>query len=190
MKKNIEFYQAALKPSDNPATLGLMWRVCVLIALLWGCVFVYFSIDYYQLKKQVAADEVAVQQGETELAALQEALSELKRRQANNELERLQQNIAAQKKLLILLQDRNLVSYAKVLHELSLIPWRNVALQGLSLQEDRMVLRGEARQASDVPAWILGFNDQESLRGHGFSELSISQQPEGGLGFSLYSAPR
>lgn len=190
MKRHIEFYQAALKPSDNPATFCLMWRVCVLIALLWSCIFVYFILDYYQLQQAVAADKIAVQQGEQELIILQGALTELRQRQENNELARLQQNIAAQQKLLRLLQDRNLISYAKVLQDLSLIPWRNVALQGLSLQEDRMVLRGEARQASDVPAWILGFNEQDSLRGHNFSELSISQQPEGGLGFSLYSAPR
>ena len=70
MKQRIEFYQQALKPSDNPATLGLMWRVCLLIALLWGFVFAYVTIGYHQLQNEVIAKEYQVEQGEQDLVTL------------------------------------------------------------------------------------------------------------------------
>lgn len=190
MKQRIEFYQKALKPSDNPATFGLLWRVCLLIVLLWGFVSAYVSIGYHQLQSEVAAKNYELERGEQNLVVLRTTLSELKSRQADDQLDLLQKNIRARQKLLDILKDRNLVSYANTLRDLALIPWQNVALQGLTLQDDRMVLRGEAAKASAVPAWILGFEQQDSLRGHAFSQLSIMQQPEGGLGFSLYSAER
>ena len=118
------------------------------------------------------------------------ALAELKARQQSGEKEQVERNIASRQELLQVLDLKHWVSYANTLRDLALIPWKNVALQGLTLQDDRMVLRGEAAQASAVPAWILGFEKQDSLRGHAFSQLSISQQPEGGLHFSLHSSER
>lgn len=190
MKRRIEFYQAALKPSDNPATFGLMWRVALLILVVWGFVFAYVTIGYQQLVTENATTAQQIEQNQRSLDDLGRSVAQLQKQQEDIELSLLQKNIRAREQLLTILTDRQLVSYAHTLQALAKIPWRDVALQGLSLNEDRMVLRGEAANASAVPAWILGFEQQEQLRGHEFGQLSIMQQPEGGLQFSLYSAER
>lgn len=188
MKQRIEFYQAVLKPAQDPATLGLLWRVSLGIVLLWGLVFAYGTFSEYQLKQQNLALQAAVSQGEQDALQLSSALAELKARQDDGTKEQIEQNIKTRQQLLQLLNQKNLVSYANTLNDLAHIPWQGVALQGLTLQGKQMVLRGAASKASDVPAWILGFEQSSSLRGHSFGQLSISQDSEGGLSFSLYSS--
>lgn len=188
MKHRIEFYQAALKPSQEPANLGLLLQVSLAIILLWGCMFAYSGFTQHQLKQQNNDVQAAVSVGEREVAQLQQTLADLNAHQDNGERDRLELNIKRRQQLLGTLNQENLVSYARVLNDLAQISWQNVALQGLTLQGEQMVLRGEASQASAVPAWILGFEKSDSLRGHRFGQLAISQQAEGGLSFSLYSA--
>ena len=188
MKHRIEFYQAALKPSQDPANLKRLWQVGVGIMVLWGGIFAYSGVTQYQLQQQNNDLQAAVLAGERDLGQLRQALSGLNARKDDNERGRVEQNIRERQQLLGLLQQKNLVSYARTLNDLAHIPWQNVALQGLTLQGKQMVLRGEASQASAVPAWILGFEQRSSLRGHRFGQLAISQQPEGDLSFSLYSA--
>lgn len=188
MKQRIEFYQAVLKPAQDTATLGLLWRVSLGIVVVWGLVFAYAALDQYQLKQQNLSLQVAVSQGEQTAQQLGSALAELKARQDDGTKEQVEQNIKTRQQLLQLLNQKNLVSYAKTLNDLAHIPWQGVALQGLTLQGKQMVLRGAATKASDVPAWILGFEQSSSLRGHSFGQLSISQDTEGGLNFSLYSS--
>lgn len=188
MKQRIEFYQEALKPSQDLASLKLLWQVSLAIVLLWGLVFAYATFSQYQLQQHTQNLQADMQVGERNLEQLRQMLSELNARQNSGELDRIEQNIKSRQQLLGLLQQKNLVSYAKTLQDLALIPWDGVALQGLTLQGKHMILRGETNQASAVPAWILGFEKSSSLRGHQFGQLAITQQPEGGLSFSLYSA--
>lgn len=188
MKRRIEFYQAALKPSQDPASIALLWRLGLAIVLLWGIVFAYAGFNQYQLQQQNSALQAAVVSGEADLNQLRQQLAALNSRQDDGQRARIEQNINARQRLLGVLQQENFVSYARILNDLARIPWQGVALQGLTLEGKRMVLRGEAASASQVPAWILGFEQRDSLRGHRFGELEISRRPQGGLGFSLYSA--
>ncbi|MBM7454768.1 hypothetical protein HNR62_000597 [Oceanisphaera litoralis] len=188
MKRRIEFYQAALKPSSDPASIGLLWRIGLVIVLLWGIIFAYAGVSQYRLQQQNNALQAAVLAGDADLNQLRQGLAALNRRQDDGRQERIEQNINARQRLLGVLQQENFVSYASTLNDLARIPWQGLALQGLTLQGQRMVLRGEAASASAVPAWILGFEQRDSLRGHGFGQLEISRRPDGGLGFSLYSA--
>lgn len=188
MKQRIEFYQAVLKPAQDPATLGLLWRVSLAIVIVWGLVFVYAGVNQYQLQEQNMALQAAVQMGEQEAEQLRTALAELKARQDDGTKEQVERTIRTRQDLLQLLNQKNLVSYANTLNDLAHIPWQGVALQGLTLRGKQMVLRGAANHASAVPAWILGFEQSASLSGHRFGQLSISQDTEGGLSFSLYSS--
>lgn len=52
MKHRIEFYQAALKPSQDPASITTLWRVSLAIVVLWGLVFAYSGFTRYQLEQQ------------------------------------------------------------------------------------------------------------------------------------------
>lgn len=188
MKQRIEFYQAVLKPSKDAANLSLGWRVGLAIIFLWLLVVANGLLDKYQLQQQNAALQSAVAAGQQDMAQLQAALTELNGRNDKAEQITLQQNIRARQQLLSLVSQQNLVSYAATLNDLAHIPWQDVALQGLTLQGKQMVLRGVAAKASAVPAWILGFEHSSSLRGHSFGQLSISQDAEGVLNFSLYSS--
>lgn len=188
MKRRVEFYQAALKPSRDPASLTLLWRGSLAIVLLWGLVFAYAGFSQHQLQQQNRALQAAVASGDADLNRLREGLATLNRLQDDGQRERLEQNIRARQRLLGVLNQESFVSYATILNDLARIPWQGVALQGLILEGKRMVLQGEAASASAVPAWILGFEQRDSLRGHGFGQLDISRQADGELGFSLYSA--
>ncbi|MBR9857214.1 MAG: fimbrial assembly protein [Gammaproteobacteria bacterium] len=188
MKRRIEFYQAALKPSQDPASITLLWRVGLAIVLLWVIMFAYAGFNQYQLQQQNNALQAAIWSGEADLNQLRQGLAALNSRQDDGQRMRIEQNIHARQRLLGVLQQENFVSYANTLSDLARIPWQGIALQGLTLEGKRMVLRGEAASASLVPAWILGFEQRDSLRGHRFGELEISRRPQGGLGFSLYSA--
>ena len=188
MKLRIEFYQAALKPVQDHANIKMLWRVSLAIVVLWGLVFAYAGLNRYQLEQQNNALQAALMAGTRDADQLRQTLALLNGRQDDTERERVEQNIKARQQLLGLLAQKNLVSYANTLNDLAHIPWQGVALKGLTLQGKQMVLRGEAAKASAVPAWILGFEQRSGLRGHGFGQLAINQQPEGGLSFSLYSA--
>ncbi|ART81297.1 hypothetical protein CBP31_00495 [Oceanisphaera profunda] len=188
MKQRIEFYQAVLKPAQDKANMGLLWRVSLGIVVVWALIFAYAKVSQYQLTQQNMALKAAVQTGERDAQLMSAALSDLKARQDSGEKERVELDIQTRQQLLQLLNQKNLVSYANTLNDLAHIPWQGVALQGLTLQGKRMVLRGAAAQASAVPAWILGFEQSSSLRGHSFGQLAISQGPEGGLNFSLTSS--
>ncbi|WP_417614494.1 fimbrial assembly protein [Oceanisphaera sp.] len=188
MKQRIEFYQAALKPDQDHANLGLLWKVSLAIVVLWGAIFANAGFNSYQLEQQNNALRAAVMAGTRDTEQLHQTLALLNGRKDDSERQRVEQNIKARQQLLSLLAQKNLVSYASTLNDLAHIPWQGVALKGLTLQGKQMVLRGEAARASDVPAWILGFEQRSSLRGHAFGQLAINQQPEGGFSFSLYSA--
>ncbi|MGB5855228.1 MAG: fimbrial assembly protein [Oceanisphaera sp.] len=188
MKHRIEFYQAALKPSQDPANITTLWRVSLAIVVLWGLVFAYSGFTRYQLEQKNNTLQATLMADTRNVDKLRETLALLTGRKDDTERDRIEQNIRARQQLLSLLSQQNLVSYANTLNDLAHIPWQGVALKGLTLQGKQMVLRGEAAKASAVPAWILGFEQRSSLRGHGFGQLAISQQPEGGLSFSLYSA--
>ena len=188
MKQRIEFYQAALKPSQDRASLSTLWQISLVLVLLWGLKFAFAGFEQYQLQQQNAALQASAQEGEVQVQRLQQTLADLKASQDDSEREQIERNIQARQQLLGLLQQKNLMSYATILKDLAHIPWKDVALQGLTLQGKQMVLRGEAANASAVPQWILGFEQRNSLRGHGFSQLAISEREQGGLSFSLYSA--
>lgn len=188
MKQRIEFYQAGLKPVQDRANIHTLWRVGLAIVVLWGLVFAYAGLSRYQLEQQNNALQASLMAGSQDMDRLRQTLAMLNGRQDDSERKRIEQNIKGRQQLLGLLQQKNLVSYANTLNDLAHIPWQGVALKGLTLQGKQMVLRGEADKASAVPAWILGFEQRSSLRGHEFGQLAITQQPEGGLSFSLYSA--
>lgn len=188
MKQRIEFYQAALKPATDAANLRFGASVAMAIVAIWLLVFANGAINAYQLQQQNQALVASINAGQQNVAQLQVALSELNNRKDDGEQVKLEQNIRARQQLLRLLNQQNLVSYASTLNDLAHIPWQDVALQGLTLQGKQMVLRGVAAKASAVPAWILGFENSSSLRGHSFGQLSISQDEEGVLNFSLYSS--
>ncbi|WP_319781356.1 PilN domain-containing protein [Oceanisphaera sp. IT1-181] len=188
MKQRVEFYQSVLKPAPNSASMGLLCRVSLAIVVAWALIFASAMVSQYQLTQQNIVLQAAVQAAERDAALMSVALSDLKARQDNGELERVEFDIQTRQQLLQLLNQTNLVSYAKTLNDLAHIPWQGVALQGLTLQGNQMVLRGAASQASAVPAWILGFEKSSSLRGHSFGRLAINQAPEGGLSFSLTSS--
>ncbi|MBO1518757.1 fimbrial assembly protein [Oceanisphaera pacifica] len=187
MKHRIEFYQASLKPSSDRANLTTLWQVSLAIVVVWGLVFTYAGLTHYQLGQQNTTLQMTLAAKQHDAEQLRATLSVLQGRQDGAERSRIEQNIKARQQLLSLLSQQNLVSYANTLNDLAHIPWDNVALQGLTLQGEQMVLRGEAVTASAVPAWILGFNLRSSLRGHRFGQLAITQPPEGDLTFSLYS---
>ena len=188
MKRRIEFYQAALRPSQDPASIPLLWRVGLAIVLLWGVMFAYTGFNQYQLQQQNSALQASLLSGESDLSRLRQGLAALNSRQDDGQQQRIELDIKARQRLLGVLQQENFISYANTLNDLARIPWQGVALQGLTLEGKRMVLRGETASASRVPAWILGFEQRDSLRGHRFGQLEISRRPEGRLGFSLYSA--
>lgn len=188
MKQRIEFYQTALKPSQDRASLSTLWQISLVICLLWGLKFAFAGYQQYQLQQYNGALQTSAQDGEAQVQRLQQTLTDLKASQDDSEREQIERNIQARQQLLGLLQQKNLMSYATILKDLAHIPWKDVALQGLTLQGKQMVLRGEAAHASAVPQWILGFEQRNTLRGHGFSQLAISEREQGGLSFSLYSA--
>ena len=188
MKQRIEFYQAELKPNQDRANTRLLYQVSIAIVAVWLLVFAYAGLTHHQLGQQNSLLQDALISGARDAEKLSQSLALLKNNQDESQVERIEENIQARQALLSVLQQENLVSYANTLNDLAHIPWQDVALKGLTLQGKQMVLRGEAAKASAVPAWILGFEQRTSLSGHGFGQLAISQQPGGGLSFSLYSA--
>ncbi|ART79238.1 hypothetical protein [Oceanisphaera avium] len=189
MKSRIEFYQAALKPATDFATLHTALKVAGIIILVWGLVFAKGWLSHFHLQQQNTELEARLNLERQEVDDLSGALSALNAQlQEDDTPHRLEEHIRARQQLLRLLNQQNLVSYAKTLQDLAHIPWQGVALQGLTLHGKQMVLRGEASSPSAVPAWILGFEQSDSLRGHSFGQLAISQNDDGRLSFSLYSS--
>lgn len=189
MKSRIEFYQAALQPVKDFASVNTGLKGAGVIVMVWLLLFAKAWLSEHQLQRQNSELEIQLSLEQQEVDELRSALSALNaERQNNDEPERLEESIRSRQQLLRLLNQQNLVSYATTLQDLAHIPWQGVALQGLTLQGKQMILRGAASSASAVPAWILGFQHSDSLRGHSFGQLAISQNPDGGLSFSLYSS--
>ncbi|MBL1377198.1 PilN domain-containing protein [Zobellella iuensis] len=187
MKSRVEFYQAGLKPSRERPTFAWLTRGGMLILLLWGGAFAVAAFANHRLQEQNRQLEAAVEAGAAGLAQLQQSLALLSRSQDDSQRQRLEQDIRARQRLLGVLNKESFVSYATTLKDLAQIPWQNVALQGLTLNGRHMVLRGEASRGAAVPAWIMGFEQSDSLRDHAFGRLDIRQQGEGIWSFTLHS---
>lgn len=74
MKQRIEFYQAALKPSQDRASLTTLWQISLVICLLWGLKFAFAGYEQYQLQQQNAALQTSAQEGEAQVQRLQQTL--------------------------------------------------------------------------------------------------------------------
>lgn len=186
-RSRIEFYQAGFKPSQERPTLSWGLRGAGAILLLWGLIAAWAAFDGYRLREQNHQLRAAVTAGETGLAQLQQSLAALNRNQDDSQRLRLERDIRARQRLLGVLNRESFVSYGATLRDLARIPWQDVALQGLTLNGKHMILSGEAARSAAVPAWILGFEQSDSLRDHAFGRLEITRQAEGGWAFTLYS---
>ncbi|MHA6963730.1 hypothetical protein [Zobellella denitrificans] len=186
-RSRIEFYQSSLKPSRERPTPAWLARGALALLLMWGLIFAYGILHNRQLERQnhQLREEVAV--GEAELAQLQQELALLNRGQDGSQRQRLEQDIRARQRLLGVLERESFLSYAAILRDLTRIPRQGVALRGITLSGKHMILRGEAARGAAVPAWILGFEQSDSLRDHAFGRLEISQQSGEGWDFTLYS---
>ncbi|AEY01682.1 fimbrial assembly family protein [Oceanimonas sp. GK1] len=187
MKTRIEFYQAALRPVRDLPTPRHFGLGLVVLVLLWGTVFAWQHLANY---RQAAANRSLQQQltsAQSNVARLQQSLTELNQRQDDGERLRLERDIRTRRQLLGVLSQDELVSYADTLEDLARVPWARVSLTGVQLQGRAMTLTGEAADAAAVPAWILGFDGRQSLTRREFGKLDIHRRDPGGLTFSLHS---
>ncbi|GHA12147.1 PilN domain-containing protein [Oceanisphaera arctica] len=190
MKKQIEFYQASLRPaSDRPTPVWGLAGV-LLIVLGWSLVFGMTAWESHQQSEANHQLQTQAEAAQAHLEQLQQNVRRLTASLDEGERERLQQHIREQQQLLELLSSDNLVSYAKVLTDLTSVPWQDISLQGLSLAGSTMTLTGVARHAEAVPAWILGFKQSGSLHGRDFGRLEIRQGQGNTLFFTLQSEPQ
>ncbi|PSJ47757.1 fimbrial assembly protein [Zobellella endophytica] len=187
MKGRIEFYQPALRPDRDRPTLAFALRGAGVMVLLWLLACAYAGVNSVWQAEQNRQLRAAADSGQADIARLQQSLALLNQSRDDGRQQRLEQDIRARQRLLGVLSQEELVSYAGTLTELASIPWRDVALQGLTLDGQRMVIRGQASQRAAVPAWIQGFGPGGGLRGRTFSELSIQQQQPGLWLFTLQS---
>ncbi|GAA3530702.1 fimbrial assembly protein [Zobellella aerophila] len=187
MKQRVEFYQASLRPRQESPSLRWWPRGALVIGIVWLLIFALTGLDVYrktQEHRQLSANAEATQ---ANLDRLRQGVSLLSRSQDEDERHRLEQNIRERRQLLGLLSSDNLVSYGGILSDLASVPWRDLSLQGLTLDGSTMTLTGYARDARAVPAWILGFKQTDSLRGRDFGQLEIRQGQDELLFFSLHS---
>lgn len=187
MKTRVELYQAALRPRRDHPTPRHLLLGAVVVLLLWGLAFAWQGLSNYRLAEQnrQLAQQLALARSGVE--QLQQSLALLNRSQDDGQRQRLEQDIRARRQLLGVLSQDNLVSYAATLEDLARIPWPRVSLTGLQLRGQAMVLNGEAGDAAAVPAWILGFEQRESLARRSFDRLDIQRREPGLLRFTLNS---
>ncbi|WP_116473309.1 fimbrial assembly protein [Zobellella maritima] len=187
MKKRIEFYQAALKPDSSWPTPAWGLAGVLLILLGWSLVFTISGWENLRQGEENRRLQAQADEAQADLERLQQEVRKLTRSQDEGELERLMQHVREQQQMLALLSSDNLASYGSVLTDLASVPWRDVSLQGLTLSGEAMTLKGAARHAQAVPAWILGFRQTDSLHGRDFGRLEIRQGQGDTLFFTLHS---
>ncbi|WMC12304.1 fimbrial assembly protein [Oceanimonas pelagia] len=187
MKTRIEFYQATLRPVRDLPTLGHFGLGLLALVLLWSTAFGWQSYVNHRLSTANRSLEQQLTAARGNVAQLQQSLALLNQRQDDGERQRLERDIRTRRQLLGLLSQDELVSYADTLEDLARVPWSRVSLTGVQLQGRAMTLTGEASDAAAVPAWILGFDGQDSLARREFGKLNIHRRDPGGLTFSLHS---
>ncbi|MGO1296888.1 MAG: MSHA biogenesis protein MshI [Vibrio sp.] len=184
----INLFPDYLKPQKEYLTLHSLVITCGVVATLMLLLYVY---DHYRLVQQQAQLE-QLKTTQTALSQQQKTLqNKLKQHQPSEqkkaEVARLKRVIKVQKSEFSAIQSvtDGKEHYSGVLTGLAELASHSVSIQKIIVTDGRLNIYGVARHASDIPAWIEQFKQENHLVGRKFEKLDISRDKQGQLMFEL-----
>lgn len=183
MSQNINLYDAGLRPSRAPLTLGLVAGVAaaVLVLCAAGGFVLGRDANALQARAQTLAERVKAQQDAVQALdkAIKNATPDAR---LLAQLEAARTGLERRRALLAALQAGGLGEdrgYASVLTALARQTMPGVWLVGIGVEHRDIALRGRASSADLLPAYIGRLEQEQALRGRSFRALHIQRPTEG-----------
>ncbi|MCA2015743.1 PilN domain-containing protein [Vibrio tritonius] len=185
----INFYQAHLKPQIDHFTLTN-------VVAGWGtvCVIMLLVTAFYQYElSQKSKHLLTLQSQQTMLIAQR---NELKKQAANHQpspeklaaISRLKKEIDAKNTSIGAvdsIEQSKRAGYSGIMNGLAKLANTDIALSEIEIDNNQLNIKGFARSAASVPAWISRFKQELHLIGRSFEKLNIERNDKGVVTFEL-----
>lgn len=177
----------------KPAFLTLakvvgLWALLALAMIAWYVLNSYQFTNYSDHATRISLDNDAKK---TQLNELEKAIKERKLDP------RLQEQVAT---LNLVLENKqalrahltdssqlSVAGFAEAMTELSNNHHRDVSLTRVLIQGQQMLFSGLAKNPNAVPVWLAGFEHSALLSGQRFSKMSLAENEQGYIDFSVSS---
>lgn len=185
----INFYQAQLKPKIDHFTLTNVMAVWMCVAVVMLLMSAFYQ---YELSKQ-SKHLLSLQSHYTMLTAQRD---ELKIQAANHQpspdklaaISRLKKEIEAKNASIGAvdsIEQSKQAGYSGIMNGLAKLANTDIALSEIEIDNNQLNIKGFARNAASVPAWISRFKQELHLIGRSFEKLKIERNDKGVVVFEL-----
>ncbi|WPC74436.1 PilN domain-containing protein [Vibrio porteresiae] len=185
----INFFQSQLKPKVDHFTLTN-------VAAVWGAILVVMLLitAFYQYElAQKSKYLLTLQSQQTMLVAQRD---ELKKQAANHQpspdklaaISRLKKEIDAKNASIGAvdsIEQSKQAGYSGIMSGLAKLANTDIALSEIEIDNNQLNIKGYARNAASVPAWIAQFKQELHLIGRSFEKLKIERDDKGVVTFEL-----
>ncbi|WP_202436355.1 PilN domain-containing protein [Vibrio eleionomae] len=186
---SINLYQDHLKPEKNYFTLanvGIGWAA---IASVFLCIFAFEYFHGVSLQKELKITQQTETQLKSERDTLKkEAVSHQPSPEKLAAISRLKKEIESKKASIgavDTIEKSKQIGYSGVMAGLAKLSNKNISLSEIEIDNNQLNIKGFARNAEAVPAWIAEFKQELHLVGRAFEKMQIARNEKGIVTFEL-----
>jgi MSHA biogenesis protein MshI len=188
-QSEVNLFPDTLKPKKERFTLTNVVASWLVVLIVFGSAYGYLS--YRQ--QQLAQDLARIKQQESQFSS---QLTELNTQLANHKptakkieaVERLKLQIVDKKKALKAMDEHDesqQVGYSGAMRSLAELGRNDISLSAISIDANRLDMRGLAREAKAIPNWVNQFKSELNLVGRSFEKLVIGRNEQDIITFEL-----